>query len=198
MMRRDFLWRWSVLSGSVLAPAMIGAGRAYAAGPDSRLARIQSTDYAVIPVGYVRTGRAESIPPLILYGVALQESARLFGKHVLPYPWTLNVAGTPRRFTSHAAAAAALRASVAQGITSVDCGLMQVNWRYHNDKLGNYYQALDPYPNLRTGALILRQEYAKTGDWFKAVGRYHAPDNPLRANAYANSVYQRMARVIHA
>jgi hypothetical protein len=37
---------------------------------------------------------------------------------------------------------------------------MQVNWRYHQDKLGSPWQALDPYHNLRVGAEILQDCYA--------------------------------------
>lgn len=190
MRRREFFRRWATLGATLLAPDLVWTGHVYAAST--------STAYPAIPIGYIHMGRIERIPPLILYGVALQESAQLFGKHALPYPWTLNVAGTPRRFQTYESAVSGLRTNVAKGITSVDCGLMQVNWRYHSRKLGTFYQALDPYPNLRAGALILREEYARTGDWFKAIGRYHSPDNMARATDYANAVYRRMARVSHA
>lgn len=190
MTRRELFRRWMALGSALLVPDLVWAGRVNSTG--------RSTAYPAVPIGYIHMGRIEGIPPLILYSVALQESAQLFGKHTLPYPWTLNVAGTPRRFQTYEAAVAGLRTNVAKGITSVDCGLMQVNWRYHYRKLGNFYQALDPYPNLRAGALILREEYARTGDWFKAVGRYHSPENMARAYDYANAVYRRMARVSHA
>ena len=191
MNRRQFILRGSMLSCAALSYALPNA--VHAVGASGAV----GSGATLIPAGYIQTGQAESVPPLILYGVALQESAQLFGNRVLPYPWTLNVAGAPHRFTNFNAAVAALRANVMRGITSVDCGLMQVNWRYHNEKLGNFQQALDPYPNLRAGALILRQAYARTGDWFKAVGHYHSPENPVRANAYAHGVVRRMKKVMH-
>ena len=108
-------------------------------------------------------GKINGVPPIILYGVALQESAKLFGPHVLPYPWTLNVQRTPKRYETYEAAVAALRGYVMAGITSVDCGLLQVNWRCHHDKLGSFWTALDPYPNIGVGARLLREHFEREG-----------------------------------
>jgi soluble lytic murein transglycosylase-like protein len=75
----------------------------------------------------------------------------------------------------------------------VDVGLMQVNWRYHGDKLRTHWLALDPWFNLRIGASILREMYDQCGDWIVAAGRYHAPANPERAGKYANQVRRHLA-----
>ncbi|HEX7635858.1 MAG TPA: transglycosylase SLT domain-containing protein [Noviherbaspirillum sp.] len=197
MIRRTLLAKASLFGASVLLRGIAGMGNALAAETNRKPARPASR-YLPIPDGYVRTGQMEQVPPAVLYGVALQESARMFGQYALPYPWTLNVAGEPRRFRTHAEAVNGLRESVRRGITSVDCGLMQVNWRYHNKKLGDYHRALDPYPNLRVGAQILRDHYADTRDWFKAVGRYHSPGDAARAESYARSVFHRISMVAHA
>jgi soluble lytic murein transglycosylase-like protein len=153
---------------------------------------------APLPPGYQAMGRRAGVPPLVLYGVALQESKLLFGPHALPYPWTLCVAGEPRRFASHAAAVADLRRCVTGGVRNVDCGSMQVNWHWHADKLGSFERALDPYPNLAVGAFILRSLYA--GDWFAAVGQYHTgptrtPEQALRGERYAAAVFARIATI---
>lgn len=153
---------------------------------------------APLPPGYQAVARRAGVPPLVLYGVALQESEQLFGPHALPYPWSLCVAGEPRRFASHAAAVADLRRCVAGGISKVDCGSMQVNWHWHADKLGSFERALDPYTNLAVGAFILRSLYA--GDWFKAVGQYHTgpartAEQQLRAERYAAAVFARIATI---
>lgn len=197
MTRRILLAKASLFGVSVLLHGIAGLGNALAAEGGKKPART-APRYLPIPIGYVRTGQLEQVPPAILYGVALQESARMFGRYALPYPWTLNVAGEPRRFQTHTEAVNSLRESVRLGITSVDCGLMQVNWRYHNQKLGDYHRALDPYPNLRVGAQILRGHYADTQDWFKAVGRYHSPGDVARAQSYARSVFRRIEMVAHA
>ena len=155
---------------------------------------------APVPPGYQAMGRRAGVPPLVLYGVALQESKLLFGLHALPYPWTLCVAGEARRFASRAAAVADLRRTVHSGIRNVDCGCMQVNWRWHADKLGSFERALDPYPNLAVGAFILRSLFVGTGAWYAAVGQYHTgplttPERVQRAERYAAAVFARIATI---
>jgi soluble lytic murein transglycosylase-like protein len=140
-------------------------------------------------------GQRFGIPPLVLYGVALQESAKLFGEFSLPWPWTLNVQGTPRRYARYAEAVEGLRAIVASGIRNVDTGLMQVNWGYHRDRLIEPSRALDPYPNIAVGATILRSHFERTRNWYAAVGRYHSPGNAERAANYSALVFRRIAQV---
>ena len=76
--------------------------------------------------------------------------------------------------------------------------LMQVNWRYHQDRLGTPWQALDPYYNLRVGAEILKGCYRNERDWWASVGCYHAPANPHRANEYRRRVVSRWKRIMSA
>lgn len=142
-----------------------------------------------IPGGYRLMGRRHGVAPVVLYAVALQESAMLFGQHVLPWPWTLNVAGQPRRFDSYEAAVRALRTAVSGGQPSVDCGLLQVNWRYHHERLGSYWAALDPYPNISVGAGLLREHFVRTSRRRAAVGRYHSEANQRLADAYSREVF---------
>ncbi|MBW8833154.1 MAG: transglycosylase SLT domain-containing protein [Burkholderiales bacterium] len=150
---------------------------------------------APLPAGYAVMGQRFGIPPMVLYGVALQESAKLFGACALPWPWTLNVRGTPMRYPNYAASVAAMRGFIAAGIRNVDAGLMQVNWGYHRDKLIEPARALDPYPNIAVGAQILRSRFAETRHWYTAVGRYHAPGDPERAAKYSALVYRLIAQV---
>ena len=150
---------------------------------------------APLPAGYAVMGQRHGIPPMVLYGVALQESAKLFGPYALPWPWTLNVRGTPMRYPSYPASVAALRGFIAAGVRNVDAGLMQVNWGYHHDKLIEPARALDPYPNIAVGAQILRTHFADTRNWYTAVGRYHSPGDAARAANYSALVYRRIAQV---
>ncbi|WP_341325912.1 transglycosylase SLT domain-containing protein [Methylotuvimicrobium sp. KM2] len=146
-----------------------------------------------MPASYRQIAHEYDIPPRLLYSVALQESRiRLRSRQTRPWPWTLNVAGVPRRYPTRIAAYKGLTFYLERGIRSIDVGLMQVNWRYHQDKLGTPWQALDPYHNVRTGAKILASEYRETEDWFEAIGRYHSPgpgvQQKRRAKKYASSV----------
>jgi len=158
-------------------------------------ARNKSVRPAPLPPGYRAVAERMGVPPLILYGVALQESKMKFGEHALPYPWTLCVRGDAKRYDSYREVVAALKHYVTSGITNVDCGAMQVNWRWHKERLRTFRQALDPYPNLFVGAQILVDQYRVTGDWFKAVGRYHNQVDLARAQRYATQVFSRIPTI---
>jgi len=151
-----------------------------------------------VPVGYRSVATERGIPYTLLYAVALTES----GKQVVstqgyrPWPWTLNVAGRGYFFDSRLAAWQALTDWLEQGKRSIDIGLMQVNWRYHQERLGTPWQALDPYFNLRVGAAILQDCYITRQDWWASVGCYHSPNDLQRADRYRRRVITRWQRVM--
>ena len=153
-----------------------------------------------VPAGYRSIASERSIPSSVLYAVALTESGKqVASKGVYrPWPWTLNVAGRGYYFDSRQAAWQALTGWLKDGKRSVDIGLMQVNWRYHKERLGTPWQALDPYHNLRVGAEILQECYTTRQDWWASVGCYHAPSNPQRADQYRRRVLSRWQRIERA
>ncbi len=159
------------------------------------------TSYADnIPYIYQKIAYENHIPPVILYAIALTESGKtLRSNKYRPWPWTLNVAGVPRRYSTRKAAWKGLLFYLQQGIKSIDIGIMQVNWKYQHKKLGTPWQALEPVNNTQTGARILSAEYKKTGLWKTAIGRYHSPGRkPVqqkRAENYARRVLNRIQRI---
>ena len=153
--------------------------------------------HEAVPAGYRSVAAEYGVPGSILYAVALAESGTVVGprRSIRPWPWTLNVSGQGRFLPSRHAASAALHAELAAGRESVDIGLMQINWRYHKDRLASPMRALDPYHNLRVAAEILRDCYQRRGDWWEAVGCYHAPSNTRRAARYQQRVRRHWQRV---
>ena len=153
---------------------------------------------SAVPMGYESVAVERGIPASVLYAVALTESGKQVSQSedFRPWPWTLNVAGRGYYFACRLAAWRALRGWLEAGERSIDIGLMQVNWRYHQDRLGTPWQALDPYHNLRVGAGILHDCYTKEGDWWASVGCYHAPSNAERAERYRRRVVSRWQRVV--
>lgn len=143
-----------------------------------------------IPPTYKSIAARHEIPAAILYAVALAESgkpiAALSARR--PWPWTLNIAGEGRYFPTRLAAWRVLDATLAAGETGIDIGLMQVNWHYHRQRLGNSWLALEPEHNLNVAAEILKRCYAERGDWWRSVGCYHAPNDASRANRYTERV----------
>ncbi len=102
-----------------------------------------------IPNGYRQIASQYQIPADVLYAVALTKSGQTIDKGLFrPWPWTLNVAGNPQRFTSLNAACRELNRQLTQGIRSIDIGLMQINWRWNHTRLLSPCRALSPYTNL--------------------------------------------------
>ena len=145
---------------------------------------------SAVPAGYQRVAANHGIPSDVFYAVALAESGKRIEhlRELRPWPWTLNVHGNGRFYPSRRAATSALHEALAAGRTSVDIGLMQVNWRYHQSAFGEIDEALDPYRNLHVAAAILITCYQSRRDWWAAVGCYHAPNDRHRAERYRERV----------
>lgn len=147
-----------------------------------------------VPAAYHEVALEYDVPAGILFAIALAESGRKVADgRMLPYPWAMNVDGRAFYYASRREADVNLERMLAAG-EKPDVGLMQVNWRYHEAKLGDANSAFDPWLNLRAGAMILRDAYRATGDWWAAVGRYHS-GTPKRAEAYRARVLRWHARL---
>ena len=150
-----------------------------------------------VPAGYASVARAHGIPADIVYAVALTESGKVVDRFRTrrPWPWTLNVGGTGHFYASREDAHRALVHFLDQGERSIDIGLMQVNWRWHRDKLGDPWRALEPDHNLQVGARILGRCYRDRRDRWDAVGCYHAPNNERFAGRYSEKVAANWRRI---
>src|SRR5690606_21010983 len=133
------------------------------------------------------------------FAVALQESGvSLRGRHI-PWPWTLNVAGSALRFQTREAACARLRRALAEVTpTRVDVGLGQINVGYQRQRFDDPCELLDPYRNLAIAATILREQHAAGEDWLIAAGRYHRPAGGEAAARYRRSVNVHLLRIREA
>lgn len=151
-----------------------------------------------VPPGYRSVAAERVVPAALFYALALAESGTRVDSALHPWPWTLNVAGEGRVFVSRAAAWGELRRALATGERSIDVGVMQVNWRYHREALQDPWQALDPYYNLRVAAAILVECYQLRGDWWDAVGCYHAPQAAQRAAQFRDRVRAHWRRLVGA
>jgi hypothetical protein len=131
---------------------------------------------AAIPNAYRQVSRAFAVPSGLLYAIALTESGRQRSNgRFQPWPWTLNVAGTPRFYPTRFAACHAVRALITDGRRNIDIGLMQLNWRWHHTQMIIPCRALSPGVNLRIAARLLSQRHQQSGNWWIATGRYHDP-----------------------
>lgn len=149
------------------------------------------------PPAYQLAAQRAGIPSPVLYAVALQESGMPRDGKIVPWPWSLNVAGDPRRFGNRAEACAGLL-QVLRKVppTRVDAGLGQINLGYQKHRYGHPCELLDPYRNLVIAAEILREQYNPKEDWLLAIGRYHRPAGGAPAERYRKSAARHLARVL--
>jgi soluble lytic murein transglycosylase-like protein len=151
----------------------------------------------VPPPAYQLAAQQAGVPSPVLYAVALQESgARLRGR-LIPWPWTLNVAGRAERYATRAEACAGIRRALARTPANrIDAGLGQVNLGYHAHRYQHPCELLDPYRNLAIAAEILQEQHTPGDDWLIAIGRYHRPAGGVPAARYRRSVHLHLTRVL--
>ncbi|MGN7934346.1 lytic transglycosylase [Pseudomonas sp. 22447] len=149
------------------------------------------------PPAYQLAAHSADIPSAVLFAIALQESGIRVRGRLLPWPWTLNIAGTPYRFANRQAAChALLQALVRHEAKRVDVGLGQTNLGYHGQRFSSPCEALDPYRNLAVTAALLREHHAATGDWVLAAGRYHRPAGGAPAARYRVGFSRQLERLL--
>jgi hypothetical protein len=135
--------------------------------------------------------RAHGIPNRLLSAIAHVESGRrdeTTGR-VIPWPWTINMDGQGRFYEAKAQAVAAATSMRPHVVHSIDVGCMQISLTHHPDAFPDLETAFDPLANADYGARFLRDLFAKTQSWPKAVALYHSatPElgNPYQAKVYA-------------
>ncbi|MCY3769879.1 MAG: lytic transglycosylase domain-containing protein [Gammaproteobacteria bacterium] len=141
-----------------------------------------SVAHGEVPAAYRRIAPQYDLPVVVLYAVALCESGRRIESGFRPWPWTLNINGEGQVFQDKQHAVQAAAEAIDRGST-VDLGIMQVNWHYHGHRFHGVSEALDPYANLKVGAAILREYARKHGSLWQGIGHYHS-GTPERADAY--------------
>ncbi len=148
------------------------------------------------PPAYQLAAQRAGIPSTVLYAVALQESGIRRSGRVVPWPWSLNVAGQSRRFATRAEACTGLQQAMRSiPHTRIDAGLGQINLGYQKHRFTSPCELLDPYRNLAIAADILREQHTPGEDWLQAIGRYHRPAGGEPAARYRHSVSRHLARV---
>ena len=151
----------------------------------------------VPPPAYRLAAHRADVPAAVLYAVALQESGAMLRGRLIPWPWTLNVAGSPQRYATRVEACAGLHRALAHTPANrIDAGLGQVNLGYHTHRYTQPCELLDPYRNLAIAAEILREQHTPGEDWLVAIGRYHRPAGGAPAARYRRSVHQHLTRVL--
>ncbi|MBN3189158.1 transglycosylase SLT domain-containing protein [Pectobacterium brasiliense] len=149
------------------------------------------------PPAYQLAAQRAGVPSVVLYAVALQESGVRRAERIVPWPWSLNVAGQSRRYTSQAQACAGVHQALQDvPLTRIDVGLGQINLGWQKHRYRQPCDLLDPYNNLTIAAQILKEQHIPGEDWLLAMGRYHRPAGGAPAARYRRSVSQLLQRVL--
>lgn len=150
-----------------------------------------------IPPAYRLAARQAGVPAAVLYAIALQESGIRRDGHFAPWPWTLNVAGRPRRFENHADACRALMKALRTTTPRrVDAGLAQINLGYQRRRYQHPCELLEAQRNLTIAAAILREQYRSAEGWPRAIERYHRPAGGVAAIRYRQRVEKHLAHIL--
>ena len=115
---------------------------------------------------------SSSVPQDLLLAVAITESGRQGAS--APWPWALNQGGESLWFDSSAQALHWVDAAIARGVTNIDLGCFQLNWRWHGTQFASASEMIDPVRNAKYAAKFLEDLKQQTGSWEKAVASYHS------------------------
>lgn len=130
-----------------------------------------------------RAGRRAGVPSGLMSAIALVET----GRNGNSWPWTLNEGGKGMHFDHKDEALTYLRDAIARGVTNIDIGCMQLNWRWHSAGFKSAADILDPDQNATYAALFLIELKKRLGSWEAATAHYHSAD-PTRGDAYLQKV----------
>lgn len=136
----------------------------------------------------------QGIPAKLLEAIAMIESGQRNGKVITPWPWCVNVEGKSYSYPSKEHAVKAVRQFQAQGRTSIDVGVMQINLKHHPHAFANLEDAFNPHKNIAYATKFLLSLSMKYGDWHQAIKHYHSSDPTLGQN-YLQKVLGAWARV---
>lgn len=152
-----------------------------------------------VPEGYQQMAQSHSIPPEILYSVAMTESNyKLPDGSYRPWPWTINVAGTGYRYDSRQEAYDALIQFMKEHpLKRIDVGIAQVNLGWNGHYFRTYWDAFEPYTNLNAASQILKYcfDNSSANSWLNAAGCYHHPAGGKHAERYKTVVQNNLQQL---
>jgi hypothetical protein len=173
--RRTFLTTAAVLTAGMV--------------PCAKALDLQGTPFEV-------TGHLARLDPYLLYAVSYVESRLDRRGRTGPWPYAVR---TPKEsyYPPDFKTAMELLASLpSEEVADADLGWMQVNVRWHGNRVPDISHLLHPDINMRVGAGILREAInSLPRDLELAIGRYHTWMDEPRARDYGRRVLSLRARL---
>lgn len=144
-------------------------------------ARISGTTEEKLVKYITYVEKQNNIPSGLLLAIASVESGLK--------PFALNIDGKAAFSRSYMEAMMLAQEALKSGVTNIDLGVMQVNYRWHNDQFYNFEEMLHPKSNIKYAVKLLAQLYKQHGSWHKAVRYYHSA-TPEHHRKYSRKIAQ--------
>nr|WP_283254961.1 transglycosylase SLT domain-containing protein [Marivita sp. GX14005] len=128
-----------------------------------------------------RAAEAAGVPAEVMLTITRLETGR--GKDASPWPWAVNHAGDGSWFKTEDEARSYVFSKVKRGVTNIDIGCFQINYRWHSEAFRSLDEMFDPDLNAAYAAQFLKDLHTEFGNWTDAAGAYHSR-TPLYADRY--------------
>ncbi|MBN9543505.1 MAG: transglycosylase SLT domain-containing protein [Alphaproteobacteria bacterium] len=92
----------------------------------------------------------------------------------LKHPWTVNVKGKGYYFRTKEHAIEYVKNLIEKGVTNIDIGCMQINYKYHKSAFKDVNDMFNPQNNIEYAAKFIRTNYGVYQNWRKAVAVFHS------------------------
>jgi hypothetical protein len=102
-------------------------------------------------------------------------------------PYSVNIAGKTVIASNQEEAAKTIKNALNLGITNIDIGIAQINYRWHGDNFKNIEEMINPVTNIEYAAKLLSSLFKQHGTWHKALRYYHSA-TPYHHRKYSRKV----------
>ena len=125
------------------------------------------------------------LPENILLSISRVESGYQKVDGVIrAWPWTLNAGGDSAYFQTKEDALRSLEERIKKGVTNIDIGCMQLNFRWHKDFFNDLSDMINPIKNVDYAARFLNKLHKRHRSWEKAVKYYHSSKSKFNVKYY--------------
>jgi soluble lytic murein transglycosylase-like protein len=126
-----------------------------------------------------RAEKEYNIPSGLLLAVAKTESNL--------ETYALNIKGRPVFPIGKEDALKIIRQALDSGISNIDIGVAQLNYKWHQHNFSSLEAMLSPEGNIKYAASLLSRLKQEHGDWHKALCYYHSSE-PAHYKKYSRKV----------
>ena len=132
------------------------------------------------------------LPTGLLAAIGRVESGRWDPalSRTVPWPWAIDVAGSPRLVPSKQEAVQQIQSLQQSGVRNIDVGCFQISLLHHPTAFAGLEQAFDPAANADYAARFLTELHTRYGNWQDAVAAYHSA-TPALGLPYRQAVFAR-------